>query len=137
MRRAAIALKSPCFYGAQSKGWPPSCVIATIRSPLRNEYLRPFSQSRRWTQRASITKGRADVQDARDISGADAAEPVKAESFRKPGGATPSIAPNTDSLLSEQTVSNKEQRKADWAIIKEMAQYLWPKVGYEAYSPSM
>ncbi|KAL8973269.1 MAG: hypothetical protein Q9183_000069 [Haloplaca sp. 2 TL-2023] len=40
-------------------------------------------------------------------------------------------APNTDGLLSEQTVSNKEQRKADWAIIKEMAQYLWPKVGWE------
>ncbi|KAM0717788.1 hypothetical protein Q7P37_006120 [Cladosporium fusiforme] len=30
-------------------------------------------------------------------------------------------------LLAEQTVSNKEQRKADWAIIKDMAQYLWPK----------
>lgn len=33
----------------------------------------------------------------------------------------------TDPLLSEQTVSNKEQRKADWAIIKDMAHYLWPK----------
>ena len=31
------------------------------------------------------------------------------------------------SLLAEQTVSNKEQRKADWAIIKDMAHYLWPK----------
>ena len=37
-------------------------------------------------------------------------------------------APKTDALLSEQTVSNKEQRKADWAIIKEMSTYLWPKV---------
>lgn len=26
-------------------------------------------------------------------------------------------------------VSNKEQRKADWAIIKEMGRYIWPKVG--------
>jgi hypothetical protein len=32
-----------------------------------------------------------------------------------------------DPLLAEQTVSNKEQRKADWAIIKDMAHYLWPK----------
>ena len=32
-----------------------------------------------------------------------------------------------DPLLAEQTVSNKEQRKADWAIIKEMSKYLWPK----------
>ncbi|KAH7410465.1 P-loop containing nucleoside triphosphate hydrolase protein [Phaeosphaeria sp. MPI-PUGE-AT-0046c] len=33
----------------------------------------------------------------------------------------------TDPLLAEQTLSNKEQRKADWAIMKEMSQYLWPK----------
>jgi ABC transporter ATM len=31
-------------------------------------------------------------------------------------------------LLSESTVANKEQRKADWAIMREMAKYLWPKV---------
>ncbi|PLB50178.1 transporter ATM1, mitochondrial precursor [Aspergillus steynii IBT 23096] len=30
-------------------------------------------------------------------------------------------------LLSESTVATKEQRKADWAIMKEMAKYLWPK----------
>ena len=35
------------------------------------------------------------------------------------------MKPNT--LLAEQTVTNKEQRKADWAIIKEMSHYLWPK----------
>ncbi|PPJ57942.1 hypothetical protein CBER1_09699 [Cercospora berteroae] len=33
----------------------------------------------------------------------------------------------TDPLLAEQTVTNKEQRKADWAIIKDMSKYLWPK----------
>lgn len=32
-----------------------------------------------------------------------------------------------DPLLQEQVLTNKEQRKADWAIIKEMSQYLWPK----------
>ena len=37
-------------------------------------------------------------------------------------------APKTDFLLGEQKVSNKEQRKADWAILKEMSKYLWPKV---------
>ncbi|KAK1147644.1 Iron-sulfur clusters transporter atm1, mitochondrial [Aspergillus melleus] len=30
-------------------------------------------------------------------------------------------------LLSESTVATKEQRKADWAIMKEIAKYLWPK----------
>ena len=43
-------------------------------------------------------------------------------------GQTAPSAPKTDALLSEQTVSNKEQRKADWAIIREMSTYLWPKV---------
>lgn len=32
-----------------------------------------------------------------------------------------------DPLLQEQLLSKKEQRKADWAIMKEMSQYLWPK----------
>lgn len=40
--------------------------------------------------------------------------------------AKPKVA-KTDPLLQEQVLSNKEQRKADWAIIKEMSQYLWPK----------
>ena len=55
-------------------------------------------------------------------------ESIKPETVQKPVDAEPDEAPKTDGLLSEQTVSNKEQRKADWAIIKEMAKYLWPKV---------
>lgn len=50
---------------------------------------------------------------------------VKPESVQK---SKPGAPAGQDPLLSEQTVSNKEQRKADWAIIKEMSQYLWPKV---------
>jgi ATP-binding cassette subfamily B (MDR/TAP) protein 7 len=48
-----------------------------------------------------------------------AAEPTKTPTVKK------DVA--VDPLLAEQTVSNKEQRKADWAIIKDMAHYLWPK----------
>ena len=36
-------------------------------------------------------------------------------------------APKKD-LLSEAMMGKSEQRKADWAIMKEMAKYLWPKV---------
>lgn len=54
----------------------------------------------------------------------EVAEGVKPESVQKEKPAAPS---KQTSLLSEQTVSNKEQRKADWAIIKDMARYLWPK----------
>ena len=31
-------------------------------------------------------------------------------------------------LLGEKETGNKAQRKADWAIMKEMSKYLWPKV---------
>jgi hypothetical protein len=42
--------------------------------------------------------------------------------------ATAAAAKKKD-LLGETAMGNKEQRKADWAIMKEMAKYLWPKVG--------
>lgn len=40
----------------------------------------------------------------------------------------PSRGPANDALLAGRTISNKEQRKADWTIMKEMSRYLWPKV---------
>lgn len=58
-----------------------------------------------------------------------AEESIKPESIKaeeKPAEPAATSSKN-DPLLAEQTVSNKEQRKADWAIIKDMAQYLWPK----------
>ncbi|KAK4986910.1 Iron-sulfur clusters transporter atm1, mitochondrial [Elasticomyces elasticus] len=48
----------------------------------------------------------------------EASESIKPESVQKE---KPASEVKTDPLLSEQTVSNKEQRKADWAIIKDMA----------------
>jgi len=55
-------------------------------------------------------------------------ESIRPETYQESDKAIPDAPPKTDALLSEQTVSNKEQRKADWAIMKEMARYLWPKV---------
>ena len=53
-------------------------------------------------------------------------ESIKPESVDKPAK---SHGPGKkNELLAEATVSNKEQRKADWAIMKEMVKYLWPKV---------
>lgn len=56
--------------------------------------------------------------------------PATAQKIPSPGSKdavqqTKAAKPNT--LLAEQTVSNQQQRKADWAIIKEMSHYLWPK----------
>ncbi|KAF2876621.1 P-loop containing nucleoside triphosphate hydrolase protein [Massariosphaeria phaeospora] len=60
---------------------------------------------------------RKDVHGQRPLPGSTAA--VTATKAAQPKAVDP--------LLAEQTVSNKEQRKADWAIMKEMSRYLWPK----------
>ncbi|OCL08579.1 iron-sulfur clusters transporter-like protein atm1 [Glonium stellatum] len=54
----------------------------------------------------------------------DVSRSNKLEDFQKKSPVKPA---KNDLLLAEQTVSNKEQRKADWAIMKEMSRYLWPK----------
>ena len=59
-----------------------------------------------------LEKPKVDAKAAKDV-----ANPAGPASATAKGGP----------LLAEQTVSNKEQRKADWAIIKDMAHYLWPK----------
>ncbi|GAM36489.1 ATP-binding cassette transporter [Talaromyces pinophilus] len=33
----------------------------------------------------------------------------------------------TEDILNTSAATNKEQRKADWAIMKDLAKYLWPK----------
>ncbi|KPI37021.1 Iron-sulfur clusters transporter atm1, mitochondrial [Cyphellophora attinorum] len=61
--------------------------------------------------------------------------PVKSESpeLARPESAIKSKAQDAvpaadgNDMLSEKVVSNKEQRKVDRAIMKEMVQYLWPK----------
>ncbi|KAF2240690.1 P-loop containing nucleoside triphosphate hydrolase protein [Trematosphaeria pertusa] len=40
---------------------------------------------------------------------------------------TRAAQPARPDMLTEQVVSTKDQRKADWAIMKEMSRYLWPK----------
>ena len=53
-----------------------------------------------------------------------AEESVKPEAVKK----APTVQPLTNSaLLAEADVSKKQQRQADWRIIKDMSQYLWPK----------
>ena len=82
---------------------------------------------------ASTPRHRKDDVRARTVQKATELRPAADESIKpetvkaeKPADSA-QAAVNTDPLLAEQTVSNKEQRKADWAIIKDMAHYLWPK----------
>ena len=60
----------------------------------------------------------------------EAPESVKPETVKKAepilkGGAE--SGQKNDNLLAEKVTTNAEQRKADFAIMKEMMQYLWPK----------
>ena len=88
-------------------------------SPLRQiAYTRHLQQNERPTK--SQTQARVQLPP-------DKSESIKPESYEEPDKTKPDVAPKVDGLLAEQTVSNKEQRKADWAIMKEMARYLWPK----------
>ncbi|KAL8681290.1 MAG: hypothetical protein Q9186_002601 [Xanthomendoza sp. 1 TL-2023] len=114
--------------GSKCRVWLHRCLEASARGPDGKGQLRPFAQSSQWTQLESTPDLKSYSQSIRAADKVDSIEPVKPETLKTPGGPIANQGPNTDGLLSEQTVSNKEQRKADWAIIKEMAQYLWPKV---------
>ncbi|KAB8293477.1 hypothetical protein EYC80_007787 [Monilinia laxa] len=50
---------------------------------------------------------------------------LKPGTAKKPPPAKPAVTRKDPLALDDKT--SKEQRKADWAIIKEMSQYLWPK----------
>jgi len=84
--------------------------------PLSRSQL--FSSTKRWREAGDKSSGPLGPgNNAVAEAKAKIVEPVVAKP-KKP-----------EALLSEKQVTNKEQRKADWAIIKEMSHYLWPKVG--------
>lgn len=104
-----------------------SLALGPLRSQLgasRKRVPCPLRSGTRLQQRP-LTSNRSSRHQS--SSKADVLEYVKPEALQRPDDAK-SIEPKTDALLTEQTVSNREQRRADWAIMKEMAQYLWPKV---------
>lgn len=107
------------------------------------KFFRPLSVQRYYPQTTTVSRPRACFfatsprhrkeerripqtlqQDARPRKDQDT-ESVKPETVQKEKPAD--TAAGQDPLLAEKTVSDKEQRKADWAIIKEMSKYLWPK----------
>jgi hypothetical protein len=55
-------------------------------------------------------------------------ESVKPESVENKAPAAAATLVKQDELLSATNMSTSAQRKADWAIMKEMSRYLWPKV---------
>ncbi|KAL8771760.1 MAG: hypothetical protein Q9209_002951 [Squamulea sp. 1 TL-2023] len=124
--RSHRLFSSACHY-PWCRGLSRRPLYAAAQYPLQKGHVRPFSQSSRWVQQKSTSDTKPEPKNIPVADSLDSIESIKPETVKKPGGAIVNQAPNTDGLLSEQTVSDKEQRKADWAIIKEMVQYLWPK----------
>ncbi|PBP18729.1 ABC transporter [Diplocarpon rosae] len=85
--------------------------------------LRVFTSANRYSKddcQSTTTQSQA-LGESRKL--AELALGTKPETAQKPAPASP--AQKDPLALDDKT--NKEQRKADWAIMKEMAQYLWPK----------
>ena len=99
---------------------PPSFAFSRVTSCQKS--IR--STARVFTTSQWRAKDDARARTVQHTTKVEAADTVKPASVQKEKAVGPSKQP---SLLAEQTVSNKEQRKADWAIIKDMARYLWPR----------
>lgn len=93
--------------------------VAAVRPCILPIHLQASRNARRVF--ASTPRHRKDDTRARIVAVQDAS--AKAENKAPPK----KEATRNDPLLAEKTVSNTEQRKADWAIIKDMSRYLWPK----------
>ncbi|KAL3444069.1 iron-sulfur clusters transporter atm1, mitochondrial [Aspergillus insuetus] len=113
---------------ARSRCWRIPARSITNRSAFPRSS--PLSVALRGAQvRTSSTKKQPDENTSTD-SKTPAAIPSSSLPS-KPVSSGPSKPENAAAtkkdLLSESTIANKEQRKADWAIMREMAKYLWPK----------
>lgn len=122
------AARSPCWRAPRRLVDPR---YALSRSSPRTAFydgnqLRIFTTTGAW--RKQDTGDAAAKQNPVDVATPKASQLSNAE--KQKGGAAAKSTKND--LLSEKTVGDKEQRKADWAIIKEMAKYLWPKVRFRA-----
>lgn len=94
---------------------------------LNRQWVPTHAASRIFTTGSRLSKNESTTRTVQNaaVHKTEADESVKPETVQKEKAVTPAI--KQDSFLAEQTVSNKEQRKADWAIIKDMARYLWPR----------
>jgi ATP-binding cassette, subfamily B (MDR/TAP), member 7 len=98
---------NPLYYSQQRSFWP------STRLSRQNE--RPQVKHSPQAHQIAFTK----VEDTNNLKPESREPPISRVATTAAG--------KQDVPLAEQTVSNKEQRKVDLAILKEMAKYLWPK----------
>lgn len=101
---------------------PRTAAHASTRPVL--PLLRQFT-----TQRPLLNQLKNNKDDIPKNNKAEATSSVQSQQVASADAAKPKAeASNPKELLSESDKAAKEQRKADWAIMREMAKYLWPKV---------
>lgn len=98
----------------RASGWP------NVRVYTQSAFLKREDGAKKPIQATKVAEA--------PPSRSDPTEVTKPESLQKtnPVQAETEVS-KKNALLSEKVVSNKEQRKVDLAIMKEMVQYLWPK----------
>ncbi|KAL2216168.1 P-loop containing nucleoside triphosphate hydrolase protein [Thermoascus aurantiacus ATCC 26904] len=121
------AARSPCWR-APRRLTDPRFVL--VRSSQRASFgdgnqLRIFTTTGAW--RRQDTGDASSKQKPVDVATTKASRLADAQAAETQKGAAAAKSAKDADLLAEKTITNKEQRKVDWAIIKEMAKYLWPK----------
>ncbi|XHG01587.1 Iron-sulfur clusters transporter atm1, mitochondrial, variant 2 [Aspergillus wentii] len=122
------AARSPCW---RTSGRYIHLLPAVPRStPLKTAYFgsrfRAFTSSPS-PYRRQVTGDPTSERKTTNPNAPPVARPANANVTPNPKDTQNATAAKKKDLLSETTVGNKEQRKADWAIMREMAKYLWPK----------
>lgn len=104
--RARFVNYSPCWQHPPSSSRCANakiiCAIPLTRSVLTKTNAQPATQVTNKQSNSSLEKARATKEAAK-------------------------VGHDPSTILSETIKSKQEQRQADWRIIKDMVQYLWPK----------
>ncbi|PYH91537.1 P-loop containing nucleoside triphosphate hydrolase protein [Aspergillus ellipticus CBS 707.79] len=122
------AARSPCWRVPRHFIYRPAAVPrpTSWASVPRGGQLRAFSSTRSPLKKQAAEKLPSESQ-APNSSDPSSTRPGAANVAQSPKDTqNATVTPKKD-LLNEAPVTVKEQRKADWAIMKEMAKYLWPK----------
>ncbi|KAJ6090260.1 hypothetical protein N7486_009075 [Penicillium sp. IBT 16267x] len=116
----------------RSKCWRPAlyahpCTAGRFPStrPILS-HLRTFSSNATFRNQSTNNKDPLSKNDAAATTPPSQPEIANASVVPQLEAEAKVEAPKKE-LLSEGAIANKEQRKADWAIMREMAKYLWPK----------
>lgn len=113
------AARSPCWRApARLTTHPAFPRTRPLAATFRRPQIKSFSDQKQ-PDESSVSDKKTHGRDPPSL-------PAKPAAPSSPKTQNAAAAQKT--LLSESTVGRKEQRKADWAIMREMAKYLWPKV---------